>query len=87
MSGRSKQILILVSWSLLLVLHAQAAEQPVLTFPHIAVGSSTGIDIRLEINIANLGNQTANGYVWFRADNGDSLVSYPSTGMESHFRG
>ncbi len=69
MTGRGRQILILVSWVFLLILQAQAAEQPVLVFPQIAAGP----DIRLEINLANLGNQVATGYIWFREDDGDSM--------------
>jgi len=69
MTGRCRQILILVSWMFLLISQAQAAEQPVLVFPQIAAGTA----IRLEINLANLGNQVATGYIWFREDDGDSM--------------
>jgi len=69
MTGRCRQILILVSWMFLLISQAQAAEQPVLVFPQVAADPS----IRIEINLANLGNRAASGYIWFRhqADGSD----------------
>lgn len=77
MKGLGRHILILVFGAALQASQAQATEKPVLIFPQVAADPS----IKVEINLANLGNRAASGYIWFRhqADGSDMPLMVEGT--------